>query len=350
MCLNSSKTFLLWNFLSLLFAIRFETYANNLRDLESNIKDFVLETKKIDIPNFPDALNPSVVRWNGSILMCFRIRDPLTALTNHIGMVWLDEEFNLISSPQILQMASCKNMAFAKTQDPRLINIGSDLFIVFNEFHQTSMGANRRMAYAKVYLDNNEFFTEPPQYLLDFENENPKKQEKNWVPFNYQGELLLSYSIHPHLVFKPIQGTSSCLTVSNAASKISWNWGIIRGGTPAEKIGNQYLAFFHSVKDLISQQSNGSRIIHYFMGAYTFNSAPPFNITYISPEPIVGKYFYNGPSYNTWKPLLVVFPGGYIHSENFIWIVYGRQDHETWVVKLDKKGLLNSLVPVSTCP
>ena len=31
-------------------------------------------------------------------------------------------------------------------------------------------------------------------------------------------------------------------------------------------------------------------------------------------------------------------------DEEHVWIVYGRQDHELWVAKLDKKGLLESLV------
>ena len=85
-------------------------------------------------------------------------------------------------------------------------------------------------------------------------------------------------------------------------------------------------------------------MVHYFMGAYTFSPDPPFSITSMSPEPIVGEDFYVGPSYKTWKPMRVVFPGGFIAAEKYIFVVYGKQDHEMWVVKLDKEKLLRSLI------
>ena len=86
---------------------------------------------------------------------------------------------------------------------------------------------------------------------------------------------------------------------------------------------------------------------HYFMGAYTFSQHPPFEITKISPEPIVCHGFYDGLKYKPyWKPVRVVFPCGYIMNEHYIYVSYGRQDHEIWVIKLDKHKLKNSLIPV----
>jgi len=83
------------------------------------------------------------------------------------------------------------------------------------------------------------------------------------------------------------------------------------------------------------------------MGAYIFGLHPPFTIDRMSPVPIVAKSFYNGVPHKTWKPLLVVFPGGIIVEKDFIWVAYGRQDHESWVVKFDKKKLYKSLEPVA---
>jgi hypothetical protein len=83
------------------------------------------------------------------------------------------------------------------------------------------------------------------------------------------------------------------------------------------------------------------------MGAYTFSESPPFPLIRISPEPIMGRGFSSGESYLPyWKPVCVVFPGGFIFDDTSIWLVYGRQDHELWVAKLDKQGLLNSLIPI----
>jgi predicted GH43/DUF377 family glycosyl hydrolase len=82
------------------------------------------------------------------------------------------------------------------------------------------------------------------------------------------------------------------------------------------------------------------------MGAYLFQAGSPFEVTHVSKEPIIGKTFYHSKEYETWKPLKVIYPGGMILNENFVWVVYGKQDHECWIVKMDKKKLLDTLVPL----
>jgi predicted GH43/DUF377 family glycosyl hydrolase len=172
------------------------------------------------------------------------------------------------------------------------------------------------------------------------------RSEKNWVPFEYNHELLLSYSIIPHRIMRPLQGKSTCETVALTRRSIKWNWGVLRGGTQAFVVDGNYLAFFHCSKSMATAHSGGKSIPHYFMGAYTFEKDPPFGLIKISPKPIVGKNFYHGPAYKTWKPLRVVFPAGFVFDDAYIWVVYGRQDHEIWVVKLEKQKLLASLASV----
>jgi hypothetical protein len=152
----------------------------------------------------------------------------------------------------------------------------------------------------------------------------------------------------PHKILQPLfEGSGVCATYALTSRDLNWKWGDLRGGTPALRIDNErYLSFFHSSIPLASKHSDGREIPHYFMGAYTFMAASPFAITHISPEPIVGKDFYKGPAYKTHKPLRVVFPGGFIMNKRFIWVVYGRQDHELWVVKMEREGLLRSLEPI----
>jgi hypothetical protein len=82
------------------------------------------------------------------------------------------------------------------------------------------------------------------------------------------------------------------------------------------------------------------------MGAYTFSCKPPFDILSMSPQPIVAEDFYRSPAYKTWKPLKVVFPGGICADKDFIFVAFGKQDHEAWIVKMDKDKLLKSLVVV----
>lgn len=324
------------NKLAILFIFLFPSLFA-LVDLEKDIQPFVLKTEQIKIEGFPDAFNPSIIRLEDQLLMIFRSRDPLTNEANVIALIWLDLNFKQTSKPQIL---NTKGMA--GIQDPRLIIVDGKLYITFSAMIQ----GNRRMGIAELLHDGNHFFIFKWEPLLHFEGDE-RKFEKNWVPFAYNDYFLLSYSIFPHRVFLPLFGEQKCLTVDFTNANDTWKWGEIRGGTQAFLIDNQYLGFFHSSIQMSSVQSNGKAMQHYFMGAYTFENSPPFHIKQISSEPIVGPNFYNGQVHKTWKPLRVVFPGGYVYDDRFIWVAYGRQDHEIWVVKIEKKGLLNSLIPIN---
>lgn len=332
----------------LVFLLTFCCSIYGYIDLEEMAQDFIIETKKIDIPGYPDAFNPAIVRWNGTLLMSFRTRDLKTGSTNPIGFVWLDDNFNPIGTPQIIQLKIDGLASKSFAQDPRLVVVAESLYIIYNNMVKTKSGLTRRMCVANLDFDGVKFYIKNPDVIKNFPGENPFRLEKSWVPFDYAGNLLLSYSISPHLVFRPLRGTKKCETFAKTSSNINWPWGELRGGTPALVEGDEYLAFFHTYKDMATVHSNGKKISHYFIGAYTFELNPPFAITRISSKPIVAKGFYTGPAYKTWKPLRVVFPMGYVADENYVWLSYGKQDHEVWIAKIDKKALLNSLVPVSS--
>ncbi len=42
-----------------------------------------------------------------------------------------------------------------------------------------------------------------------------------------------------------------------------------------------------------------------------------------------------------------VYPGGFVYDDNYIWVVYGKADCQVWIMKMDKKALLDSLSTVS---
>jgi predicted GH43/DUF377 family glycosyl hydrolase len=322
---------------------------HDLLDLEKMTQDFVLETKKIEFPEYPGAFNPSIVRWHGSLLMSFRIYNLHNGSTNPFALVWLDENFEPISVPQVFELPFYNPILPSKQQDPRLISVGDRLYVAYNNILENITHREvRRMFLAELFYDGEKFTTGNPECLADFEGNNSMRYEKNWVPFEYSGELLFGYSILPHRILRPLCGTSSCQTIASSKGNIQWKWGVLKGGTQAILDKDHYLAFFHSWTDLPTVQSNGRKISHYLVGAYTFEAQPPFAITAISPGPIVSENFYRPPYYKTWKPLRCVFPAGIIFDEDHIWISYGRQDHEMWIAKLDKKALLQSLVPVSS--
>ena len=321
----------------------------HLLDLDKMVQDFVLEAKKLDFPDYPEAFNPSLIRWQGRLLMSFRIYHPQTRSTNPFALVWLDENFDPISTPQVFELPFYNPVLPPKQQDPRLVTVGERLFIVYNNLLPDVIDREvRRVHVVEMHFDGEQFFASEPECLCQFQGNNQMRYEKNWVPFEYEGDLLLAYTLTPHRILKPIPNTGSCEEFSISDGKIEWNWGALRGGTQALLDGDRYLSFFHSSKDASTVQSKGKKISHYVIGAYTFDATPPFAINAISPEPIVSKDFYGPPYYKTWKPMRCIFPCGFVFDENFIWIAYGRQDHEVWIVKLDKKGLYNSLIPVTS--
>ena len=339
-------------FLSSCFSLSFSVENSALVDLQSLKQDFVLETKQIKIPGFPLSFNPSIIDWQGDRLLIFRTRDAKGNVTNKIGLVRLDENFDPIAPPTIIRMKLKEPFSYPQEQDPRIIGVSDKLYLVFNNVWEKNKDLGRgplgneirRMLTCELKEDEKGFFLEDPEWILDFDVQNKNRTEKNWVPFEYKNQLMLSYSIKPHRVFQPILGTNSCQSYALSPTAVHWNWGVLRGGTQGLLVDGQYLSFFHSCKDLETVQSQGEKMVHYFMGAYTFSAEPPFEITSISSEPIVGEDFYIGPSYKTWKPLRVVFPGGFVREENYIYVVYGKQDHEIWVVKLHKEKLLSSLI------
>jgi predicted GH43/DUF377 family glycosyl hydrolase len=206
-----------------------------------------------------------------------------------------------------------------------------------------------RMYVAELIYNSEHFIVESIECLSQYEGESRDIREKNWVPFIYQDQLLLAYSLEPHKIFSPrLDGSGVCDTIALTKNPTPWDLGILRGSTPAFLENDQYLAFFHSSTKMASVQSQGKEILHYFIGAYTFSKEFPFEITSMSPEPIIGNHFYTGIEYqHYWKPLRCVFPCGYISDSDFIWLAYGRDDHECWIAKLDKSKLFQSLIPNS---
>lgn len=332
------------------------------QDLEEYTHDFVLETRRIHVPGYPHAFNPSIIRWKGRLLMSFRdqVIYPSQSLSDnsssgsHLYFVWLDDDLNPIGSVQeIFTAPPLDEHSSCFIQDTRLIDVGDRLYIVYNGSLEVNHWISR-MAIAELIEQQGLFDVVSNEWLFHFEGENSCRSEKNWVPFANLGQLLLAYEIVPHRILYPLlDGKETAESMAISFPSIVWNWGELRGGTPAKLIDEEfYLSFFHSVVyEAATVHSKGQEALHYFTGAYLFDSHWPFTIRKISPEPIIGKNFYYGEQYTPyWKPVVAVFPCGFIIENDVVLLVYGRQDHEIWVAKIDKKPLLNSLIRVSNIP
>ncbi len=265
-----------------------------------------------------------------------------------IGIVWLDDDFHPKTPAQILQFTpdDLHSQTYSRLEDARLVTVGEKLYLVNSDNTDPVVTEGGfRMHVAELDFDGENFLMTQLDRLLEFPWEDSRRREKNWTPFDYNGNMLLAYSLTPHHILRPYPGTSTCETVANTSCTHYWELGEIRGGTPALKISDtEYLAFCHSSMEIPTLHSNYKESLHYFMGAYLFSAHPPFAITHISTDPIIGKQFYQGKVYKPyWKPVQVVFPCGYIFDDSYIWISYGRQDHEIWICKLDKNAFLRNL-------
>ena len=200
------------------------------------------------------------------------------------------------------------------------------------------------MFMAELSYDNGHFTLSAPLKLICEEKYQKQLVQKNWVPFEWNKTLLITYAVNPHEVLYPNLINGTCYHCYETAASIDWKWGTLRGSTPPQLVDGEYLAFFHSGIYTSSASSWNADMWHYYMGAYTFSAEPPFNITKMTPEPIIGEAFYTPSNYNK----RVIFPGGFVVSDSVIYVAYGKDDSEMWVATLDKEALKKTLKSVKT--
>jgi predicted GH43/DUF377 family glycosyl hydrolase len=319
-----------------------------LTDYESEFSsDIVVESKKIEVPGFPGAFNPSIIRYQGALLLSFRfIPDRKDNMTSYLGLMFLDDDLSPLGEARLINLRRFSQIK-SRAEDARLVTVGERLFAVYSDNTDAKITKGGfRVFVIEIWFEDGEMKLGEPECMSDFEGNNPDLREKNWVPFDCEGQLELAYSIEPHLIFLPhLDGSGICETVAKTATTNSWSYGHIRGGTPAFLLDGEYLGFFHSSIRAATKHSDGKEMMHYFMGAYTFQKESPHKLTAISPRPIVGEGFYSGPQFKGyWKPVRAVFPGGYVFDDNNIWVAYGKDDADVWVAKLDRRALMDSLV------
>lgn len=318
------------------------TYRSTFSD-----KKIVTSTKRIYIPSFPGAYNPSIAKYNDQYILTFRYLPNRTAQPwlSYIGVVLLDDSFEPISDAELLNTRPIFKGIPSQTEDARIFQCNGKFFVVYNDnmdFMFPSIYDRRDIYMAELLIDNGQFYLSDPIKLIHEEKYSTVLWQKNWSPFEWNNMPLFSYSINPHEVICPNPETGICQRCYETHKPIEWNFGPLRGGTPAQLIDGEYLAFFHSGIIKASPCSDNRELWHYFMGAYTFSAEPPFEITKVSSSPIDSPGFYTYSSYDK----RVIYPGGYVLDGSDLFLVYGKDDSEIWVAKINYKELKDSMVSV----
>ncbi|MBX7066654.1 MAG: hypothetical protein K1X28_05435 [Parachlamydiales bacterium] len=323
--------------------VLFASLIENFEDLVDEPEKIIIAKKQIFFEEFPDAFNPSMVKIDNGYIMSFRFSPDRysNGWLSYIGIVRLNEQFDPIGSPQILATRAKNSKTQSQSEDARLFTYRGRIFLTYNdntEINYTTYSDRRDIFIAELKTANGQFNLGPPIKLL-YENKRHVLWQKNWVPFEYEGKLLMGYTVNPHEIIyvNLIHGT--CYHCYESSAPIDWEFGTLRGSTPPLLVDGEYLAFFHSGIVTSSYASWGWDIWHYFMGAYTFSAKPPFALTRISSIPIITEDFYTQSA----REKRVIFPGGFFAAGDHIYVCYGKDDYEIWVATIDKKALFKSL-------
>lgn len=152
--------------------------------------------------------------------------------------------------------------------------------------------------------------------------------EKNWTFFVHDDKLMCVYKLFPHTVLE-FDWKGNLLTEYITHNKFEdlWKYGIPRGGTNPIFKNGQYISFFHSH----IHWGKGKR--RYFMGYYTFNPNPPFNIIEHLIDPIMWGNEIDDRIYPDENPL-VVFPCGVIIEDDKFVVSLGINDEKTAIIIL----------------
>jgi predicted GH43/DUF377 family glycosyl hydrolase len=277
--------------------------------------------------------NCSIVESGDRLLLFFRFDKqadhPKRPYFTHIGCVELDSSFKQTDKEFVL-IDTKSNFS----EDPRAISWGDQILLTYNNFLPNSF-SRRSIHIASLHPQ-----TLATQLITNLHIDK-KPIEKNWTPFIHENTLHFEYYLTPRQVLKvPTPHSPHIEFFKTCWQKFPWprKWGFPRGGTPAQKIGREYLSFFHSS----FRDERG--ITWYVMAAYTFEAAPPFRITAISRHPLLFKGIYDSPILNTAYPRQrAAFPAGFLVTKDKLLLSLGENDSTSKILTFAKAEILNTL-------
>lgn len=288
--------------------------------------------KRIILSDATYPYNGSIISIDDGFLLAYRfVTDSFLAgaAETEIRVVKLDKNFVQLEPSRVVKI----DVNFP--EDPRLFRMNNKICLAFNATKENHYGRRVMFVGELSGLENFGFEVSISAHDIEFESHS---DQKNWVPFVAEGQLYFGYSLNPHTILAFNEYTKQVSALPNETKgEIDWKYGHIRGGTPAIRWGDEYLAFFHS-----SFQSGSLR--WYVMGAYTFESKPPFRVTRISEKPIMLRDFYTTrlqPIVN--KTNRVVFPSGLVIEDGIIYISYGENDSAVKILEMEESELAKTL-------
>jgi len=224
-------------------------------------------------------------------------------------------------------------------EDPRVIDHGGAIHVAFATWVHMR-GWTIRQSLCKLSADWRRFtVAQEPLYGGNAPTpERATRHEKNWLWFIHEGQWHCVYMSNPFTVLKIGPNGHVSKAWKGPQLPLPWSHGEPRGGTTPIRVGQEYVTFFHSSLPWTTQQRR------YYMGALTFEAAPPFAIKRITLEPLLAgsdkdARVLGGP--------LVIFPCGSDLSAREWLVTFGVNDEQCGWVKIPQGELDKLLVPIN---
>ena len=302
-----------------------------------------------------------------------------TSMTRNLASAlgWLNDSIlnmSLMEIPHPLRIPErIPDARFIRTTDGRYVLVSNrhsehrppHIYPFFMEIHSSSNSTSdvkiTHGTVNKIYLEDITFI------------EVNRVDHKNWTPFEFNGEIyflssvwpfnVVSVSIHPKKpwIGRMIKLVHQNIDPSSCMKLYSWSpyHHTCRGGSQAIQLSkNKYFSIFHSSGNVTDDDYGILKT--YTMGAYTFemsidetdNTKVSSRLLSISAIPFIHESWYTG----NWSYLpsasgifdYIVFPLTImLEDEDNLFLVYGKQDEETWVSRFSLSNILSTMIPVN---
>lgn len=319
------------------------------------------------------SFNPSLVRFDGKLLLFYRfIKSCLDKYTN-IAFVELNSEFQPISKHHPLCFPVREDVATTTTfDDPRAFVWKDQLWLMFIQGVEivNNQGTYQKWSTAivlsQIDLDGNVIQTLIPNYgnNINFAvADAPPALEKNWVLVVVADDLYLIYELNPLTVIKFQPENNTWIEVSSVYWKTHFQT-YLSGSTPLIYwYDSQYIGLYHTYDyDPVFD------VRTYSMGFYSVD-VHDWRVTHISKEPILTgksgifkqqlrKFLinfqkkYDDKLVKIIEPLIyipyktlsdVVFPCGIINCGESWAVSFGGDDHNSYIEIYDQREIAKSL-------
>jgi len=217
-------------------------------------------------------------------------------------------------------------------EDPRLftLNNGKELWLCFTNGYE--------IGFAQLFVDFRENKVTPKtQFICSSPGQksmDADRREKNWTPFDRNGELWIHYQFSPqHIIYQLDKKTGNVIqtikheTPASAILKEKSLFGSIRGGTPAIALNDKYdVSIFHGHIKYF-----GKNYAYYTAGLLLFerHSGKIVHCSDVIIRPSAFPNLVPRPSQSA-----VVFPAGLTNDGTHLTCSYGLNDYDTFILKI----------------